>query len=227
MARARAGALAGLALRDLAEEPAHVADRQPEVAQLVRVDDRAQRLDLAVGDVKRQDAHELARGREEQHAGLAVHLGGAALELEQLGLLAEPREQLQDLRAAVLGLRRGKGMVLDGADHDTWSVGSFFTNPVLPEDEAPAVEGLARWPAGPGRVKLSAAGLIERSGFHRGHPGPGGRVGVSTKHVLALTNRGGGTTADLLALAGEVRRGVRERFGVDLVPEPVMIGCWA
>jgi len=126
-------------------------------------------------------------------------------------------------RAAVLALRRGKGMVLDAADHDTWSVGSFFTNPILPEAEAPA--DVPRWPARPGRVKLPAAALIERAGFRRGHAGPGGRVALSGKHVLALTNRGGGTARDLLALAREIRDGVRERVGVELVPEPVLVGC--
>ncbi len=128
-------------------------------------------------------------------------------------------------REAVLGLRRGKGMVLDAGDHDTWSAGSFFTNPVLPEAEVPDVEGLPRWPAGAGRVKLPAAWLIEHAGFRRGHPGPGGRVGLSTKHVLALTNRGDGTATDLLELAAEVRSGVRDRFGVTLHPEPVLVGC--
>jgi UDP-N-acetylmuramate dehydrogenase len=127
-------------------------------------------------------------------------------------------------RAAVLGLRRGKGMVLDGADHDTWSVGSFFTNPVVAADAVPDVSG-PRWPAGPDRVKLSAAWLIENSGFRRGHAGPGGRVALSDKHVLALTNRGGGTSRALLDLAREVRDGVRARFGVELVPEPVLVGC--
>lgn len=129
-----------------------------------------------------------------------------------------------DARAAVLGLRGGKGMVLDEADHDTWSAGSFFTNPVLPVAEVPDEPDLPRWPAGD-RVKLPAAWLIERSGFRRGHPGPGGRVALSSKHVLALTNRGDGTASDLVALAREVRDGVRARFGVDLVTEPVLVGC--
>ena len=127
-------------------------------------------------------------------------------------------------RDAVLALRRGKGMVLDAADHDTWSVGSFFTNPVLAAADAPDLPG-PRWAAGADRVKLSAAWLIENAGFHRGHPGPGGRVALSTKHVLALTHRGGGTTRELLALAREVRDGVRDRFGVELSPEPVLVGC--
>ncbi|MGH3613385.1 MAG: UDP-N-acetylmuramate dehydrogenase [Pseudonocardia sp.] len=140
-----------------------------------------------------------------------------------LGVEPGARVPVAQARAAVLGLRRGKGMVLEATDHDTWSVGSFFTNPVLAEVTAP--EGVPRWPAGPGRVKLPAAGLIERAGFRRGHPGPGGRVALSDKHVLALTNRGDGTTADLLELAREVRDGVRERLGVELVPEPVLVGC--
>jgi UDP-N-acetylmuramate dehydrogenase len=116
-------------------------------------------------------------------------------------------------------------MVLDAADHDTWSVGSFFTNPVVPAADAPDVPGLPRWPAGPDRAKLSAAWLIENAGFHRGHLGPGGRVALSGKHVLALSNRGGGTARDLLLLAADVRDGVRARFGVQLTAEPVLIGC--
>jgi UDP-N-acetylmuramate dehydrogenase len=128
-------------------------------------------------------------------------------------------------REAVLALRRSKGMVLDAADHDTWSVGSFFTNPVLPAPEVPDAPGLPRWPAGADRVKLPAAWLIEHAGFRRGHPGPGGRVGLSSKHVLALCNRGGGTAHDVIALAREVRDGVKGRFGVVLAAEPVLVGC--
>jgi UDP-N-acetylmuramate dehydrogenase len=126
-------------------------------------------------------------------------------------------------REAVLDLRRRKGMVLDAADHDTWSAGSFFTNPVVAEAAAPP--DAPRFPAMAGRVKVPAAWLIEQAGFRRGHPGPGGRVALSGKHVLALTNRGAGTTADLLALAREVRDGVRARWGVMLLPEPVLVGC--
>jgi UDP-N-acetylmuramate dehydrogenase len=128
-------------------------------------------------------------------------------------------------RAAVLGLRRGKGMVLDAADHDTWSVGSFFTNPIVATADVPDVPDLPRWPADHDRVKLPAAWLIENAGFGRGYPAPGGRVALSGKHVLALSNRGGGTAADVLRLAGEVRDGVRSRFGVSLAPEPVLVGC--
>jgi UDP-N-acetylmuramate dehydrogenase len=140
-----------------------------------------------------------------------------------LGVEPGARVPAAAAREGVLELRRGKGMVLDADDHDTWSAGSFFTNPVLPRPQAP--EGVAGWPVGPGLVKLSAAALIERAGFRRGHPGPGGRVALSGKHVLALTNRGGATAADLLALAREIRDGVSARVGVELVPEPVLVGC--
>jgi UDP-N-acetylmuramate dehydrogenase len=126
------------------------------------------------------------------------------------------------VRDAVLALRRGKGMVLDADDHDTWSVGSFFTNPVLPASELAALPREApRFDAGDGLVKTSAAWLIERAGFTKGHGRDG--VSLSTKHTLALTNRGTGSTAALLALAREVRDGVRGAFGVTLVNEPVLI----
>jgi UDP-N-acetylmuramate dehydrogenase len=129
-----------------------------------------------------------------------------------------------DVRQAVLALRRGKGMVLDPADHDTWSAGSFFTNPVLTPEAAAALPAAApRWPAPDGRVKVSAAWLIEQAGFFRGYGD--GPVRLSGKHTLALTNRGAARTADLLALAREIRAGVRERYGVELVPEPVLVGC--
>lgn len=142
-------------------------------------------------------------------------------------LEVEPDQQApaERVREAVLELRRGKGMVLDAGDHDTWSAGSFFTNPVVQPgtlDRLP--DDLPRYPA-QGGVKLSAAWLIEHAGFAKGHPGPGGRVSLSTKHTLALTNRGPATTGDLLALAREVRDGVRARFGVTLVPEPLLINC--
>jgi UDP-N-acetylmuramate dehydrogenase len=127
------------------------------------------------------------------------------------------------VREAVLDLRRSKGMVLDADDHDTWSAGSFFTNPVLPVGGVPA--DAPRFPAGPGTAKVPAAWLIEHAGFRRGHAAAGGRVALSSKHVLALTNRGGGTTAELLALAREVRDGVRSQWGVTLCPEPVLVGC--
>ena len=123
----------------------------------------------------------------------------------------------------MLGLRRRKGMVLDDADPDTWSAGSFFTNPVLAADDASALPpGAPRWPLPDGGVKTSAAWLIEHAGFARGHglPGP---ASLSTKHTLALTNRGTACAADLVALAREVRAGVRAAFGVTLEPEPVLV----
>jgi UDP-N-acetylmuramate dehydrogenase len=141
-----------------------------------------------------------------------------------LGVEVGARAPLAEVRDAVLGLRRSKGMVLDDDDHDTWSAGSFFTNPVLLADEAARLPASApRWPAGDGRVKTSAAWLIEQAGFGKGHGD--GPARLSTKHTLALTNRGGASTADLLALAREVRDGVRDRFGVVLEPEPVLVGC--
>lgn len=133
------------------------------------------------------------------------------------------------VREAVLALRAGKGMVLDPADPDTYSVGSFFTNPVL---DAAAAAALGRaaggaeppsWPEPGGLVKVSAAWLIEQAGFQKGYAGRG--VAISSKHTLALTNRGTGTTAALLELAAEIRDGVRARFGVTLHPEPVLVEC--
>jgi UDP-N-acetylmuramate dehydrogenase len=136
---------------------------------------------------------------------------------------------LQDVRAAVLELRRGKGMVIDPADPDSVSVGSFFTNPILgPEEiEEIALRAGVKPPAFPepgGRVKTSAAWLVEHAGFERGYgmPGP---VAISTKHTLALTNRGGASTEQLLALAHEVADGVERELGVRLVPEPVLVGA--
>jgi UDP-N-acetylmuramate dehydrogenase len=123
-----------------------------------------------------------------------------------------------DVRAAVLGLRRGKGMVLDPADPDSVSAGSFFTNPLV--EVAP--EGAPSWPDPSGLVKVSAAWLIEQSGFEKGWGQ--GRVGLSTKHTLALVNRGGGSTQELLGVARALIEGVRVRFGITLAPEPVVVG---
>jgi UDP-N-acetylmuramate dehydrogenase len=135
---------------------------------------------------------------------------------------------LGDVRDAVLGLRRGKGMVLDPADPDTRSVGSFFTNPVLDPDAFAALvsrapEAPPSWPGTDGRVKTSAAWLIERAGFARGYGRDG--VAISSKHTLALTNQGGGTTKALLELAREIVAGVSATFGVSLVPEPRLVGA--
>ncbi|GAA1956709.1 UDP-N-acetylmuramate dehydrogenase [Nocardioides panacihumi] len=138
-----------------------------------------------------------------------------------LGVEIGERAPVADVRAAVLGLRRGKGMVLDPADHDTWSAGSFFTNPVI--DPAAVPDGAPAYAQADGRVKTSAAWLIERAGFGKGHPGHGPAT-LSTKHTLALTNRGDATTKDLLVLAREIRDGVESRFGIRLENEPVLVG---
>jgi UDP-N-acetylmuramate dehydrogenase len=140
-----------------------------------------------------------------------------------LGVDIGDRAPLAAVRSAVLDLRRGKGMVIDPADPDSVSAGSFFTNPILPPDEFAAIPGdPPSWPEPDGRVKTSAAWLIQHAGFTRGYGD--GRVGISSKHTLALVNRGGGTTSELIALAREIAERVRERFGVALHPEPVLVG---
>jgi UDP-N-acetylmuramate dehydrogenase len=149
-----------------------------------------------------------------------------------LGVELGERAPLGDVRAAVLALRRAKGMVLDPGDPDTVSAGSFFTNPVLEAGAFAALRARAgaeppAWPQQDGHVKTSAAWLIERAGFHRGYGNASG-IAISSKHTLALTNRGAGTTAELVALAREIAAGVRDVFGVALMPEPVFVGhAWA
>jgi UDP-N-acetylmuramate dehydrogenase len=153
------------------------------------------------------------------------------------------RAPLADVRAAVLDLRRGKGMVLDPADPDTASAGSFFTNPVLDLAELHRLEDLVAahepgtrvptFPAGSdpgdqgsvnqGSVKVPAAWLIEHAGFGKGYPGRGA-ARISAKHTLALTNTGGATTAELIDLARDIAAGVRTRFGIELAHEPVLVG---
>ncbi|MFF8842350.1 UDP-N-acetylmuramate dehydrogenase [Streptomyces sp. NPDC015127] len=150
-----------------------------------------------------------------------------------LGVGVGERVPAADARETVLRLRAGKGMVLDPEDHDTWSAGSFFTNPILTAAEYETFLGRVRdrlgddvaapaYPAGDGRTKTSAAWLIDRAGFTKGYGS--GPARISTKHALALTNRGEATTEDLLALAREVVAGVRDAFGVTLVNEPVTVG---
>lgn len=154
---------------------------------------------------------------------------------EGLGVELGARVPLAEAREAVLAQRRHRGMVLDPADHDTWSCGSFFTNPILPEAAYAELVSRAaqrlgpdgpvppQYPSAEGTVKTSAAWLIDKAGFTKGHrmPGP---AALSTKHTLALTNRGNARAADVLDLAREVRDGVREAFGVTLVNEPVLVG---
>jgi UDP-N-acetylmuramate dehydrogenase len=150
-----------------------------------------------------------------------------------LGVRGGDRVPLADARAAVLELRRGKGMVLDAADHDTWSAGSFFTNPLLTREDFGELEQRVherlgdelvtpRFPEPDGRIKTSAAWLIERCGFARGDSR--GPVAISGKHALALTNRGGGTARELVGFAREIAAGVRGELGVHLEPEPVLVG---
>ena len=146
----------------------------------------------------------------------------------RLGVEPGTRAPLTAVREAVLALRAGKGMVLDAEDPDTWSAGSFFTNPFLTDAQAAALPPEApRWPQRDGTTKTSAAWLIEHAGFAKGYTSAaaGPRVRLSTKHTLALTNRGDATTDELLTLAREVRDGVLEAYGVALVNEPVTVGC--
>jgi UDP-N-acetylmuramate dehydrogenase len=221
-----------------------------EIAQLLISVDL---LDRASGDVRTLAASELAMGyrtsmlkNTERAVVLRVRFeladGGlsAPIRYTELARVLGVRQGKQvpaaEARAAVLELRRGKGMVLDQDDHDTWSVGSFFTNPVVTDAVLPAVMSriadvvgedtpVPRYPAGVGTSKLSAAWLIERAGFAKGYPGENAVVALSSKHTLALTNRGTATTADILTLAREVRDGVLTKFGVALEAEPVLVGC--
>jgi UDP-N-acetylmuramate dehydrogenase len=140
---------------------------------------------------------------------------------DSLGVALGEEVETAAIRDAVLALRRSRGMVLDEDDHDTWSVGSFFLNPVLAEVPA-AANGCPAWPD-PTGTKLSAAWLIENAGFPKGYGND--RVSLSTKHTLAITNRGTATASDVLALAREVRDGVSERFAVTLEPECHLINC--
>jgi UDP-N-acetylenolpyruvoylglucosamine reductase len=157
-----------------------------------------------------------------------------------LGIEPGGRVSLADVRAAVLRLRRRKGMVLDADDPDTRSAGSFFTNPVLDPAQFAALEQAVAVACGPGaqvpryaaeagQIKVSAAWLIEKAGFAKGYPG--NRSGqahgprISTKHTLALVNPGGSSTKELLDLAAEITNGVRETFGVELVREPVLVAA--
>ena len=161
----------------------------------------------------------------------------APLRFGQLTENPGERRPVADVREAVLQLRRGKGMVLNDQDYDTWSAGSFFTNPVVEPAVADAVqakvreirgeEDAANMPrfAAPGGEKLSAAWLIDRAGFKKGYPSMDAPARLSTRHTLALTNRGAATTQDIVKLARRVRDGVECEYGVTLVPEPVWLGC--
>jgi UDP-N-acetylmuramate dehydrogenase len=150
---------------------------------------------------------------------------------KSLGVEPGKRAYANDVRREVLRLRASKGMVLDPTDRDTYSTGSFFTNPIVPANAAETLpEGAPRYPGGAdGLVKLSAAWLIDHAGFGKGYgleaaSVSGGRASLSTKHTLAITNRGSASAADMVAVAREVRRGVVEHFGIELHPEPLLIG---
>ncbi|MDQ0800286.1 UDP-N-acetylmuramate dehydrogenase [Arthrobacter sp. SLBN-112] len=148
-----------------------------------------------------------------------------------LGVDVGKRAYANDVRREVLRLRASKGMVWDAADRDTYSTGSFFTNPIVPADVADTLpESAPRYPAGgDGLVKLSAAWLIDQAGFGKGFgleqgSVSAGRASLSTKHTLAVTNRGSASAADMVAVAREVRAGVERQFGIQLHPEPLLIG---
>jgi UDP-N-acetylmuramate dehydrogenase len=181
--------------------------------------------------------------RSERHVVLAVSFGlapgGESAPIRYgelaraLGVEAGATAPLREVREAVLDLRRSKGMVLDPSDPDSVSAGSFFTNPILDHNTFAALAARVaerlgpdadppRFPESRGQVKTSAAWLIERAGFGRGYGA--GRVRLSDKHTLAITNRGEGTTAELLALARELRDGVHDAFGVTLEAEPTLVG---
>ena len=142
---------------------------------------------------------------------------------KKLGIEVGEKAPVVDVRTAVMELRAAKGMLLNPDDKDSWSAGSFFTNPIVSADIASALpEGAPKWPLTDGRIKTSAAWLIEHSGIDKGHAHGGARV--STKHVLALTNSGDATAEDLVELAREVRTAVQAKFGIILEPEVNLVG---
>lgn len=200
--------------------------------------------DLRDGKPFRYDASECGfayRDSRFKQAGLGSYLivavefrllpGGApTLRYRDLQERCRDRQvsSLQEVRDLVIEVRRSKSMVYDPSDANHRSAGSFFTNPLVDSETAQRLgeaTGMPRYPASPGLEKLSAAWLIENSGLPKGFkPHPEARVGLSTNHVLALTNRGGASAGDLVELAGLVTARVQETYGVSLVPEPVFIG---
>jgi UDP-N-acetylmuramate dehydrogenase len=147
--------------------------------------------------------------------------------VEDLSRAGVSSPDVADVRNAVLAVRRRKGMVIDQSDPDTRSVGSFFMNPIVGQADRDRVAARAgaeppAFAASSGRLKLPAAWLIERAGFRRGDGD--GKVGISTKHTLALINRGGATAYDVLRFATRIKRGVLDRFGISLRPEPIFVG---
>jgi UDP-N-acetylmuramate dehydrogenase len=142
---------------------------------------------------------------------------------KKLGVQPGDKASVGETRKAVLELRASKGMLLSPEDHDSWSAGSFFTNPIISQQAADALPNAApKWPLNDGRVKVSAAWLIENAGMHKGDEVGGARI--STKHVLALTNSGDATAADIVELAKRARNQVKEMFGITLEAEVNLIG---
>jgi UDP-N-acetylmuramate dehydrogenase len=140
-----------------------------------------------------------------------------------LGVELEARVLVSDVRKAVLALRAAKGMLLDSKDHDTWSAGSFFVNPIVSAEVAASLPADApRWPQADGRIKTSAAWLMEHAGVKKGEIHNG--AGISTKHVLALVNTGSATASDIVAMARLARSAVKEKFGIVLEPEVQFVG---
>jgi UDP-N-acetylmuramate dehydrogenase len=195
-------------------------------------------LDAVTGEVSRVPAEDLElgyrmsaikAGREGLVLGIELQLSEAtespiryAQLASALGVESAP---IADIRAGVLALRRAKGMVLDPHDPDTVSCGSFFTNPIVSENFARSLPSEApQWLVDDVDVKLSAAWLIERAGVGKGFRLPGSRIAISSKHTLAITNRGGGTAEEVGELARYIRAMVLSRFGVALQPEPVAVG---
>ncbi|MFF1573405.1 UDP-N-acetylmuramate dehydrogenase [Leifsonia sp. NPDC058292] len=195
---------------------------------------------------------ELADGNEPGDLGAPLSAPVAYAQLaDSLGVALGSRVPVAELRRSVLGLRSSKGMVLDRDDQDTVSAGSFFTNPIVSENFARSLpSGAPRWPVsppepdvvlglglggvhpddipslagGPYEVKLSAAWLIERAGIRRGFSLPGSHAAISSKHTLAITNRGGATADEIVQLASYVQARVQAEFGVVLHPEPILVG---
>ena len=142
---------------------------------------------------------------------------------KKLGVELGDKAPVKETRAAVLELRASKGMLLSQDDHDSWSAGSFFTNPIVSQQQADQLPNAApKWPLIDGRVKISAAWLIENSGTHKGDEVGGARI--STKHVLALTNSGTATASDIAELAKRARNQVKEVFGITLEAEVNLVG---
>lgn len=212
--------------------------------------ERLSAIDLATGEIVEMNSEECQFGyrasrfkRQDQNRFIITSVeyrlragGSPAIRYAELERYFSERgisaPSLTDVREAVITIRRRKAMVIDSADGDSRSVGSFFVNPVVALGEfeeikhrasrfVSASETVPAFPAGD-RIKLSAAWLIEQAGFEKGHAH--GNVGISTKHALAIVNRGGGTAREVLELAEEIKSRVMDRFGVALDVEPVFVG---